>query len=133
VPLLHHELCFGCGRQNLFGLLAELEADGGGRVTGRCFIKQDHQGPEPGVAHPGLVATALLEAMSLAAGRQVDRLQLEFEAGAPVGAFLELEATGERATASLAGQPVARAVASYRRRHGLEPGPSDPGRAPGRG
>ena len=62
--VLHHELCFGCGQQNLFGLQLELERRPEGGVAGRFFVKQDHQGP-PGYAHGGVIATALDEAMSL--------------------------------------------------------------------
>ena len=113
MPLRHHELCFGCGRTNLFGLLAELEPAGEGRVTGRCFLKQDHQGPQPGRAHPGLIAAALLEALLLAGGEKLGAVQLEFAGTAPVGAFLELEASGLTATATAEGQIVARARASY--------------------
>lgn len=45
MALVHHDLCFGCGQTNLFGLLLEVERVDERRVTGRCFIKQDHQGP----------------------------------------------------------------------------------------
>src|SRR4051812_11893123 len=60
----HHELCFGCGQSNLFGLQIELERRAGGGVEGRFFVKQDHQGP-PGFAHGGVIAAALDEAMAL--------------------------------------------------------------------
>jgi len=42
MPLLRHELCFGCGPTNRFGLLLEVEEVAPGAVAGRCFIKQDH-------------------------------------------------------------------------------------------
>ena len=61
--LSHHDLCFGCGQANLFGLQLELERTEDG-VAGRFFVKQDHQGP-PGHAHGGVIATALDEAMAL--------------------------------------------------------------------
>ena len=100
MPLVHHELCFGCGRVNLFGLLMELEPSGPGAVAGRCFIKQDHQGAERGVAHDGVIAAALSEAMALACGREARAVELavSLEAGAqaPVGGFVELEAAVER-------------------------------------
>jgi hypothetical protein len=112
-PLIHHDLCFGCGRANLFGLLAELRPTAGGGVAGRCFLKQDHQGPERGVAHPGIVAAALVEAMALAGGDGLRGIEIEFEAPAPVGTFLELEASRDAATARAGGQLVARARASY--------------------
>ena len=113
-PLVHHELCFGCGRANLFGLLVELEPSGEGRVTGRCFLKQDHQGARPGSAHEGILAAALAEAMSLAAGEGLETLEVRFEADVPVGSFLELEASPESATARADGRRVATAQSSYR-------------------
>jgi uncharacterized protein (TIGR00369 family) len=92
----HHELCFGCGRQNLFGLQLELEPLDGGGVGGRFFVKQDHQGP-PGVAHGGIVGTALDEAMALAVHAEgllalTTRLELAFERPVAVGAFVEVRA-----------------------------------------
>jgi hypothetical protein len=112
-PLVHHELCFGCGRQNLFGLLAELERRDDGSVAGRCFLKQDHQGPNPGSAHPGVIGAALIEAISLAAGPDAPLgvVELRLEAAAPVGTFLELEATGDCAVARSEGRRVASATA----------------------
>jgi hypothetical protein len=98
VPLVHHELCFGCGRTNLFGLLLEVVQDGPGAVAGRCFVKQDHQGPDRGRAHEGLLGTALVEAMGLACGPEARAISYEVTVSgpAPVGAFLELEARVER-------------------------------------
>jgi acyl-coenzyme A thioesterase PaaI-like protein len=104
VPLVHHELCFGCGRTNLFGLLLEVEAGGAGEVSGRCFIKQDHQGPDRGHAHAGLVATALAEAMALACGFEARVVSFEswVSAPAPVGTFLEVDARIDRRDGSMA-------------------------------
>ena len=119
--LVHHELCFGCGRANLFGLLMELERMEEGRVRGRGFIKQDHQGPVRGSAHPGLIAAALIEAMAFAAGSEVEssRFELRLKAAATVGAFLEVEAhstAGEaEARAWCEGQEVASALGAYGR------------------
>jgi acyl-coenzyme A thioesterase PaaI-like protein len=90
--LVHHELCFGCGRTNLFGLLMDVERTGDGRVRGRGFVKQDHQGPVPGVAHPGVVAAALSEAMAFAADGELESLEMQLHASVPVGAFIEVEA-----------------------------------------
>jgi acyl-coenzyme A thioesterase PaaI-like protein len=114
-PLVHHELCFGCGRANLFGLLAELEPAGEARVRGRCFVKQDHQGAPPGTAHVGILAAALAEAISLAAGagRHLRALEVRFEAPVRVGTFLELDASADAATAAVDGRPVASARASW--------------------
>jgi hypothetical protein len=117
MALVHHELCFGCGRTNLFGLLLEVEEGSAGAVSGRCFIKQDHQGPVPGTAHDGLIATALLDAIALARGSsaQPASLTVEFLARAPVGAFLDIEATHTSATARAEGTVVAHASAAYDR------------------
>ena len=102
MTLAHHELCFGCGNANLFGLQMELEpADGQpGAVTGRFFLKQDHQGP-PGHAHGGILASALDEAMAIALHAQgvhalTRRLEVDLLAPAPVGTFLRVDAAIER-------------------------------------
>ena len=121
MPLVHHELCFGCGRTNLFGLLLELEPTGLRAVAGRCFIKQDHQGARRGSAHEGIVATALTEAMAFAcgAGANAETVQVTFTAPAAVGAFLEVEAQADdglsaTAQASSGGVQVARATGTFR-------------------
>ena len=94
--LRHHDLCFGCGQANLFGLQLELERREKGGVAGRFFVKQDHQGP-PGFAHGGVIVAALDEAMSLllhGAGTfaLTGRLEVELQAPAAVGTFVEIEA-----------------------------------------
>jgi acyl-coenzyme A thioesterase PaaI-like protein len=98
VSITHHELCFGCGLANLFGLQLELEA-AGDRVSGRFFVKQDHQGP-PGYAHGGVIATALDEAMALlvhAAGIHAltRRLEVDLLGPVPVGSFATVSASVE--------------------------------------
>jgi acyl-coenzyme A thioesterase PaaI-like protein len=125
--LVHHELCFGCGQTNLFGLLLEVTREEPDLVTGRCFIKQDHQGADRGHAHEGIVATALSEAMALAAGAQArpQAVTVGFIDRAPVGAFLEVEARIEEregedvftltATAKSEQRIVARARGTYSR------------------
>ena len=126
-PLVHHELCFGCGRTNLFGLLMEVERVGEGHVRARGFVKQDHQGPVRGTAHPGVIAAGLSEAMSFAAGADAApaAIELSLEASVPVGTFLEVEAQAHSsahpeiettATARVAGEQVATAHGAYRRR-----------------
>jgi acyl-coenzyme A thioesterase PaaI-like protein len=95
----HHDLCFGCGQANLFGLQLELERREGGGVAGRFFVKQDHQGP-PGYAHGGVLAAALDEAMSLMLHGEgtyalTGRLEIELKAPAAVGTFVEVEADVE--------------------------------------
>jgi acyl-coenzyme A thioesterase PaaI-like protein len=88
----HHELCFGCGLANLFGLQMELERDGD-RVTGRFFAKQDHQGAD-GTVHRGVLFTALEDAMQLAGGHASE---VEFVAAVPIGTFVSVSATASKA------------------------------------
>ena len=93
--LNHHDLCFGCGQANLFGLQMEIEPVGERSARGRFFVKQDHQGP-PGYAHGGIMATALDEAMSLLAHHVgtyplTASLSIELRAPAAVGAFVEVD------------------------------------------
>jgi acyl-coenzyme A thioesterase PaaI-like protein len=122
MPLVHHELCFGCGRTNLFGLLLEAEETAGGRVSARCFIKQDHQGPDRGVAHEGVLSAALSEAMALTGGldARLESLEVQLLAPAPVGAFVSIEAwrSGSdrtEAEAKVADKVVARGRGDLRR------------------
>jgi acyl-coenzyme A thioesterase PaaI-like protein len=96
VAIAHHELCFGCGLANLFGLQLELEQDGHERVAGRFFVKQDHQGP-PGFAHGGVIATALDEAMALLVHGEgihalTRRLEIDLLGPVPIGAFAKVSA-----------------------------------------
>ena len=96
MTIAHHELCFGCGLANLFGLQFEADFDGERRVSGRFFVKQDHQGP-PGQAHGGILATALDEAMALLLhGEDVPaltrRLEVELLGPAPIGSFARVAA-----------------------------------------
>ena len=123
--LVHHELCFGCGRTNLFGLQMEVEAVAEGLVRGRAFVKQDHQGPNRGGAHEAILLAALSEAMGFACGPDMRavRLELRLEGQAPVGAFVDVEARADghaddgltaTATAGVDGRAVASASGVYR-------------------
>jgi acyl-coenzyme A thioesterase PaaI-like protein len=76
----------------------ELEAvDGDGdAVSGRFFVKQDHQGPR-GIAHGGIITSALDEAMAMVLVVKdihalTRRLEVDLLAPAPVGTFLAVEA-----------------------------------------
>lgn len=88
--IVHRDLCFGCGLGNAFGLQLELEPAKSGGLTGRFFLKQDHQGTS-GSAHSGVIAAALEEAMALAVQRQARavtvRLEVELLGSAPVGTY----------------------------------------------
>jgi acyl-coenzyme A thioesterase PaaI-like protein len=99
--IVHHELCFGCGQANLFGLQLELEPRPDGAVEGRFFVKQDHQGP-PGYAHGGVLAAALDEAMALLLHGEgtfalTGRLEVELLAPVAVGTFVTVTARLEEA------------------------------------
>jgi uncharacterized protein (TIGR00369 family) len=98
--IVHHDLCFGCGQANLFGLQLELEPAADGGVEGRFFVKQDHQGP-PGYAHGGVIAAALDEAMALLVFERgtfavTGRLEIDLVAPAPVGTFVSVSASVEQ-------------------------------------
>jgi acyl-coenzyme A thioesterase PaaI-like protein len=97
--IAHHDLCFGCGLANPFGLQLELHAAESGELHGRFFVKQDHQGP-PGFAHGGVLASALDEAMALAVHREAlaytVELELDLRAPAPVGTYVQVSARVER-------------------------------------
>ena len=105
----------------------EIEQTGKGTVRGRGFVKQDHQGAIPGTAHDGIVAAALSEAMSFAAGGDGGAASVEIKLERPVavGTFLQVEARVTDpaadevvaiATASVSGQTVATARGAYPRR-----------------
>jgi hypothetical protein len=99
--LSHHDLCFGCGQANLFGLQLE---------NGRFFVKQDHQGPD-GTLHPGILATALIEALLLAGG-DPRRVTVDIRGTVPVGEFVQVQATADGAVARCGDDVVAEATAS---------------------
>lgn len=123
MALVHHDLCFGCGQTNLFGLMLEADRAGGETVAGRCFVKQDHQGADRASAHEGVIAAALCEAMALACGpgARAESLEVDLIGGAPVGTFLELTATpgprsGDQAEATASVTSEDRVVATARGR-----------------
>jgi acyl-coenzyme A thioesterase PaaI-like protein len=91
----HHDLCFGCGLANPFGLGLELVRGKDARVSGRFFVKQDHQGPD-GRAHRGILAAALIEAMSHAVDGEVsatpERVEVDVRGAAAVGTYVTVEA-----------------------------------------
>jgi acyl-coenzyme A thioesterase PaaI-like protein len=99
VPVSHHELCFGCGLANVFGLHLELDPQPEGGLVGRFFVKQDHQGT-PGFAHGGIVGAALDEAMALALHAEgiharTRRYEVDLHMPAPVGSFVNVRARVE--------------------------------------
>jgi acyl-coenzyme A thioesterase PaaI-like protein len=97
--LKHHDLCFGCGLANPFGLQLVLEPGSDGDLSGRFFVKQDHQGPS-GSAHSGVLAAALGDAMSLAVGPEsgasTASLRIELPGQAAVGSYVHVTARVEK-------------------------------------
>ena len=116
MALVHHELCFGCGRQNVFGLLLDVEETAPNVISGRWFVKQDHQGPDPGNAHTALIAAALVEAMAFAGGveARLACFEVEVQGNVEVGTFVDVEAGAQadhvEATARAGGDQLARAT-----------------------
>jgi acyl-coenzyme A thioesterase PaaI-like protein len=94
----HHDLCFGCGLANPFGLGLELFREGQSGVAGRFFVKQDHQGAD-GRAHPGILAAALTEAMSHVvdggAAVATAKVEIEIRGEGVVGTYLTVAADVE--------------------------------------
>ena len=95
--LRHHDGCFGCGTGP--GLRLELELRDDGSVSGAFTPDPELQGP-PGLAHGGIVATALDEAMSLCVHQQTLAFTAHFEMDlhgpAPVGTQIDVEARIDR-------------------------------------
>ncbi|WP_308416758.1 PaaI family thioesterase [Streptomyces sp. AJS327] len=92
----HYELCFGCGHGQQHGLHLEARAGDGVNVTAEFTVKPAHQGA-PGLAHGGVLATALDETLgslnwlmqTIAVTR---RLETDFVRPVPVDTVLHLEA-----------------------------------------
>ena len=97
--IVHHPSCFGCGPDNPFGLKLDVSVREDGSVAGSCLVERDHMGP-PGVAHGGIVATALDEVMSLLIHARgvhalTTGLEIRLRAPAPIEGPLDLEARVE--------------------------------------
>ncbi|MFD7287443.1 PaaI family thioesterase [Streptomyces sp. NPDC059863] len=92
----HYEHCFGCGEAGPHGLQLLARAGEGVRITAEFTVKPAHQGA-PGLAHGGVLATALDETLGslnwlLRVVAVTGRLQTEFLRPVPVGTSLYLEA-----------------------------------------
>ena len=80
--------CFGCGEANPEGLRIQFQVDGR-RVTGEFEARQVHQG-YPGLAHGGIAAAAIDEAMGWAmyaagAWAMTARLEVKYRRPLPLG------------------------------------------------
>lgn len=92
----HYEHCFGCGSGQPHGLHLHARAGHGVDVTAEFTVQPEHQGA-PGLAHGGVLATALDETLgSLGWLMHViavtGRLETDFRQPVPVGTVLHLEA-----------------------------------------
>lgn len=80
--------CYGCGGRNPEGLHIEFEVEGR-RVTGRFTARESHVG-FPGVAHGGIAAAVLDEAMGWAmyaagAWAMTARMEVKYRRPLPLG------------------------------------------------
>ncbi|MDO8617246.1 MAG: PaaI family thioesterase [Dehalococcoidia bacterium] len=87
--------CYGCGDRNPEGLHIQFEVEGG-RVTGRFTARQAHQG-YPGLAHGGIAAAVLDEAMGWAmyaagAWAMTARMEVKYRRPLPLGRPLTVTA-----------------------------------------
>lgn len=92
----HYDHCFGCGGAQPHGLHLEARAGEGVSVTAEFTVQPAHQGA-PGLAHGGVLATALDETLGSLAWLLrtmvvTGRLETDFVQPVPVGATLHLEA-----------------------------------------
>ncbi|MFD4543109.1 PaaI family thioesterase [Streptomyces bauhiniae] len=92
----HYEHCFGCGPGQPHGLHLEAPAGDGVSLTAEFTVQPAHQGA-PGLAHGGVLATALDETLGslnwlLRTIAVTGRLETDFVAPVPVGTVLHLQA-----------------------------------------
>ncbi len=92
----HYEYCFGCGGGVAHGLHLETRAGEGVNVTAEFTVREAHQGA-PGLAHGGVLATALDETLGslgwmLRVIAVTGRLETDFLRPVPVGTELHLTA-----------------------------------------
>ncbi|MBA4862415.1 PaaI family thioesterase [Streptomyces sp. PSKA54] len=92
----HYGQCFGCGGGQPHGLQLEARAGDGVSVTAEFTVRPAHQGA-PGLAHGGVLATALDETLGslnwlLRVVSVTGRLETDFLLPVPVDTVLYLEA-----------------------------------------
>jgi acyl-coenzyme A thioesterase PaaI-like protein len=85
----HYPGCFACGSDHADGLLLRAVAGEGVAVTARVDITGAHQGA-PGLAHGGIVATALDETQGfvlwlLASAGVTAKLEIQYRQPVPIG------------------------------------------------
>jgi acyl-coenzyme A thioesterase PaaI-like protein len=89
----HYRYCFGCGTDHPTGLHMKVRGRKD-RVEGSFTVTEHHQGA-PGLAHGGVIAAAVDEAMGfliylLAAPAVTVHLEVDYRKPVPVGSTLEL-------------------------------------------
>ncbi|MEU0334587.1 PaaI family thioesterase [Streptomyces sp. NPDC006193] len=92
----HYDHCFGCGPGQPHGLRLQARAGEGVSLTAEFTVQPAHQGA-PGLAHGGVLATALDETLGslnwlLRTIAVTGRLETDFLRPVPVGTTLYLEA-----------------------------------------
>ncbi|MEU7583159.1 PaaI family thioesterase [Streptomyces sp. NPDC041068] len=92
----HYEHCFGCGEGQAHGLHLAARAGDGVCITAEFTVREAHQGA-PGLAHGGVLATALDETLGslnwlLRVIAVTGRLETDFVRPVPLGTVLFLEA-----------------------------------------
>ncbi|MFI6685944.1 PaaI family thioesterase [Streptomyces sp. NPDC050485] len=92
----HYGHCFGCGDGQPHGLHLAARAGQGVTVTAEFTVREAHQGA-PGLAHGGVLATALDETLGslnwlLRVIAVTGRLETDFARPVPVGTVLHLAA-----------------------------------------
>ncbi|WP_406506035.1 PaaI family thioesterase [Streptomyces sp. NBC_00212] len=92
----HYGHCFGCGDGQPHGLHLAARAGQGVTVTAEFTVREAHQGA-PGLAHGGVLATALDETLGslnwlLRVIAVTGRLETDFARPVPVGTVLHLQA-----------------------------------------
>ncbi|WP_055487973.1 PaaI family thioesterase [Streptomyces sp. WMMB 322] len=93
----HYGHCFGCGAEQAHGLHLEARAGEGVDVTAEFTVRPVHQGA-PGLAHGGVLSTALDETMGSLGWLMhtimvTGRLETDFVRPVPVGTVLHLSAS----------------------------------------
>ncbi|NLU65760.1 PaaI family thioesterase [Streptomyces sp. HNM0574] len=92
----HYDRCFGCGTGQPHGLHLEARAGEGVNITAEFTVKPAHQGA-PGLAHGGVLATALDETLGslnwlMHVIAVTGRLETDFVQPVPVDTVLHLDA-----------------------------------------
>ncbi len=92
----HYRWCVACGEGHPTGLHVEVTAGDGLTVTGRFTVTEHHQGA-PGLAHGGIIATAVDEIVGslnwLLDGPAVTgRLEVDYRRPVPIHRVLHVEA-----------------------------------------